>query len=319
MRIKFFALIVFCWGVFVAVRWMQLHSHLHLHLDYDLHRLGDSFYHHNNNHNDDGSSGQKAGTGARMESSSISPSSSRVASGRGSGMRGVDDDDNNNNSKLTMMKNKALEMGGQDTTESSGGGSGSATSEDEDAVDISEISGSSSGSGSNNNGDDSGKNGNGVTISATTWAAEVLEAVRLINEGEATFKDVQTRFETFAKAGNKLTKISMSDVFASLKRQARGKRFDVDVAREKLDAHMKSKGDRGLTADVAKDVVLRHLAHEMHAAIVSARVNTRPLQRRSINPIPSLYLLLASWKSSRERLKIDRTQRRAQSTEPSRS
>jgi len=277
MRIKFFALIVFCWGVFVAVRWMQLHSHLHLHLDYDLHRLGDSFYHHNNNHNDDGSSsGQKAGTGARMESSSISPSSSRVASGRGSGMRGVDDDDNNNNSKLTMMKNKALEMGGQDTTESSGGGSGSATSEDEDAVDISEISASSSGSGSNNNGDDRGKNGNGVTISATTWAAEVLEAVRLINEGEATFKDVQTRFETFAKAGNKLTKISMSDVFASLKRQARGKRFDVDVAREKLDAHMKSKGDRGLTADVAKDVVLRHLAHEMHAAIVSARVNTRP-------------------------------------------
>ena len=61
----------------------------------------------------------------------------------------------------------------------------------------------------------------------------------------------------------------MSDVFASLKRQAHGKRFDVNLAREKLDAHMKSKGDRGLTADVPKDVVLRHLAHEMHAAIVA--------------------------------------------------
>ena len=64
----------------------------------------------------------------------------------------------------------------------------------------------------------------------------------------------------------------MSDVFASLKRQAHGKRFDVNLAREKLDAHMKSKGDRGLTADVPKDVVLRHLAHEMHADALQAAV-----------------------------------------------
>ena len=36
MRIKFFALIVVSWGLFIAVRWVQLHAHLNVHLDYDM-------------------------------------------------------------------------------------------------------------------------------------------------------------------------------------------------------------------------------------------------------------------------------------------
>ena len=127
----------------------------------------------------------------------------------------------NDNNKKNNNNNKAMVMGsGSQDAESS---SFTSSSEDEDAVDIAAVSNNNN---NNNDADGDGssrsKNNNEVIISATTWAAEVLEAVRSINEGATTFEDAHTRFEMFAKAGYRLTKISMSDVFASLKRQARG-------------------------------------------------------------------------------------------------
>ena len=293
MRIKFFALIVVSWGLFIAVRWVQLHAHLNVHLDYDMlhHRpqyhlrvVGGSSSRlkrtntDNNIYDDDDENGDvTTGSAAtkRAKTSFLGEGGGARSESTKDNRREMINRSNDNNNNNNNNNNKAMVMGsGSQDAESS---SFTSSSEDEDAVDIAAVSNN------NNNNDDAdgdgssrSKNNNEVIISATTWAAEVLEAVRSINEGATTFEDAHTRFEMFAKAGYRLTKISMSDVFASLKRQARGKRFDVDVAREKLDAYMKAKGDRGLTADVAKDDVLRHLAHEMHAAIVQARVSTRP-------------------------------------------
>ena len=255
MRVRLFLYLLVAWGVFVAIRWVQLHSHLKLHFEYDLHRLETGFYHpRHREHRNRGHSREGA-----AEKNAMHDTSERVALGVG----GRDNDGEIN----AMMDEEDMERrrSSSSSSSSSSGGSSKSHDEDEDAVDLSMWSSSANGTSRNIE-----------VLPSSTWASEVLEAVRSINEGRATFKEAQTRFEMFAKAGNRLTKISMSDVFASLKRQAHGKRFDVNLAREKLDAHIKSKGDRGLTADVPKDVVLRHLAHEMHAAIVAARVSTRP-------------------------------------------
>ena len=45
MRVRLFLYLLVAWGVFVAIRWVQLHSHLKLHFEYDLHRLETGFYH----------------------------------------------------------------------------------------------------------------------------------------------------------------------------------------------------------------------------------------------------------------------------------
>ena len=162
---------------------MQLHSHLKLHFEYDLHRLETGFYHpRHREHRNRGHSREDA-----AEKNAMHDTSERVALGVG----GRDKDGKIN----AMMDEEDMERRSSSSSSSSSSGSGSGSSkshEDEDAVDISSMW-SSSADGTNRN---------------ITWASEVLEAVRSINEGRATFKEAQTRFEMFAKAGNRLTKIS---------------------------------------------------------------------------------------------------------------
>lgn len=258
----------------MALKWVQLHARLDIHLSEDFRSsVGD------NNSNDNNRDSQTFATEIgslnalkkrRREEDAEDLIKREIKSGLVSSVssfkngRNDDDDDvavigetskssSKNGYENNMMRNSNEHDEDEDNN----------NEDDDDAVDVSKIT---------NDSDQKKKE----STTTTTWATEVLEAVRLINTGQTEFKDAKLRFEAFTKAGNKLTKISMSDVFNSLKRQQKGKRFDVELAREKLDELLKSRGDRGIAKDAEVDVVLRHLAHEMHAAIVSARISTRP-------------------------------------------